>query len=66
LPGACLPVLVTLTRVVVPVTRSRTNTSTEALVSPGTRVSAYESNRTYRPPALIDASPDRSLHEWRH
>src|SRR5205814_1751554 len=43
----------TLTRSVVPVCRSWTNTSMEPLVSPGTRLAASEAKATKRPSALI-------------
>ena len=46
-------VLDTLTRRVVPSFRSRTNTSAEKLVSPGTRFVASELKETYRPCELI-------------
>ena len=46
-----------LTRWVVPVWRSRTNTSSTPLVSPGTRLVASESKATKRPSAEI-AGPD--------
>ena len=46
-------VLDTLTRRVVPSFRSRTNTSLESLVSPGTRFDASELKATYRPSELI-------------
>jgi len=48
----CPPPVATLTLVVVPVRRSRTNTSSTPLVSPGTRFGAIERNATYRPFAL--------------
>jgi hypothetical protein len=55
-PFACLPALLTLTRVVFPVARSRTNTSgqfivtlTQLFVSPATRFAAYEEKATKRP-----------------
>jgi hypothetical protein len=49
----CPPALDTLTRVVVPVCRSCTNTSSLPLVSPATRVDAVEENATRRPSALM-------------
>src|SRR5581483_4016880 len=54
---AWAPVDETLTRVVIPVCRSRTNTSCAPLVSPGTRLDAVESNSTYRPSAEMPAGP---------
>ena len=51
LPGR--PEVATLTRVVVRRVRSRTNTSSVALPSRGTRSVAGELNATYRPSALI-------------
>src|SRR5512133_3019831 len=50
---AAMPVLDTLIRRVVPLTRSRTNTSMRAFVSPGTRLDAYDPNATKRPSADI-------------
>src|SRR5262249_43927384 len=50
---ACAPALLTLTRSVVPVCRSRTNTSVVPLVSPGTRLLAVEVKATKRPSVLI-------------
>ena len=50
---ACAPLLETLTRLVLPVRRSRTNASVLPLVSPATRFRASELNRTYRPWAVI-------------
>jgi len=47
------PVVVRLTRSVVPLMRSRTNASEWSLVSPGTRLSARELKATNRPSALI-------------
>ena len=49
--GAAWP---TFTRSVVPVWRSRTNTSVAPLVSPGTRLVASETKATKRPSAEID------------
>ena len=49
-----IPDELTLTRVVVPVWRSCTNTSVEPLVSPGTRLSAQLQNATKRPSGLTD------------
>src|SRR3954453_16345919 len=43
-PFACCPRLLTDTRVIAPVSRSRTNASATALVSPGTRFDASEMN----------------------
>src|SRR5437762_4951613 len=51
------PALSTLTRSVVPVRRSWTNTSGRPLVSPGTRLDAPETKATNRPLALIDGLP---------
>jgi len=58
----CTPAESTLTRVVWPLARSRTKTSVDALVSPGTSVDANEANTTTRPSAemlddLLSASP---------
>src|SRR3954452_15587957 len=50
------PVLLTLTRSVVPVSRSRTKTSTVPSVSPGTRLSDKDANAMYRPSALTAGS----------
>jgi hypothetical protein len=47
-----VPALVTLTRSVVCVCRSNTNTSKRPLVSPGTRFDSQESKATRRPSAL--------------
>ena len=52
-PFASAPVLSTLTRSVVPVSRSWTNTSGTPLVSAGTRLAAAESNVTSRPSSLM-------------
>src|SRR5439155_233563 len=52
-PLPSVPALLTLTRSVVPVHRSRTNTSCHPLVSPGTRWVAREEKATKRPSALI-------------
>jgi hypothetical protein len=49
LPFACLPLLLTLTRWVLPLARSRTTTSTAPLLSPPTRLVAAESNATTSP-----------------
>jgi hypothetical protein len=51
------PALSTLTRVVMPVFRSRTKMSSTPLVSPGTRLEANVPNATKRPLALIDGRP---------
>ena len=48
-PLAWAPPEATLTRMVVPVRRSRTKTSGRPFVSPSTRLEAYEVNITYRP-----------------
>ena len=48
---------------VVPVWRSRTNTSAAPLVSPGTRLVAYESKATNRPSAEI-AAPELTPLPW--
>jgi len=50
------PLLRTLARVVVPVRRSRTNTSFAVFVSCATRVEAIEVKTTRRPSALIATS----------
>ena len=50
----CSPVLDTLTLVVVPVCRSRTNTSSTPFLSPATRFVASDENATYRPSPLIE------------
>lgn len=55
-PLACIPPAPTLTRVVVPPCRSRTNTSVTPLVSFGTRLLAAEANATKRPPKRTDGS----------
>ncbi|WP_088286768.1 hypothetical protein [Kineosporia sp. A_224] len=52
--SACAPAPDTLTRVVVPATTSRRNTSHVPFVSPGTRSDASDSKATYRPSALIE------------
>src|SRR5439155_20244253 len=49
----CSPEAETLTRVVWPAVRSRTNTSAAALVSPATRFVAWEVKTTKRPSALM-------------
>ena len=51
-----MPALSTLTRSVIPVCRSRTNTSCDPLVSPGTRLVAREAKATKRPSALSAGS----------
>ena len=61
LPSAWAPVVVRLTRSVLPVSRSRTNTSTTPLVSPGTRLVAPDWKATKRPSALIAGNPLVSL-----
>ena len=48
----CMPSLATLTRSVIPVCRSRTNTSSALLLSPGTRLEADDLKATKRPSAL--------------
>ena len=53
-PFPWFPALSTLTRSVVPVRRSWTNTSATPFVSPGTRLMAAEVKATKRPSALID------------
>src|SRR5256885_1385746 len=52
-PLACAPWELTLTRVVLPVLRSRTKTSPTPFVSPATRLLAVESKVTKRPSAEI-------------
>src|SRR5438552_3772355 len=52
-PLACAPWELTLTRVVLPVLRSRTKTSPTVFVSPPTRVVAVESKVTKRPSAEV-------------
>ena len=56
-PSASSPSGPTLTRVVAPVRRSRTNTSVAALPSPPTRFDASEVNATERPSADAAAAP---------
>src|SRR5439155_797933 len=51
-----MPAELTLTRVVVPVSRSRTKTSETPFVSPPTRFEASETKATKRPAAEIDGS----------
>ena len=51
----CSPSALMLTRVVVPSSRSRTNTSHNWLSSPATRLSAHERKATSRPSAEITA-----------
>ena len=51
--SACSPALPTLTRCVVPATRSRTKTSVVPLVSPATRLDASDSKATNWPSPLI-------------
>ena len=53
-PFPWIPALSTLTRSVRRVCRSWTNTSSRPLVSPGTRLEAYDSKATRRPSALSD------------
>jgi hypothetical protein len=53
-PSLCAPPGPTLTRSVVPETRSRTKTSAHPFVSPATRFEARLRNATYRPSAEID------------
>jgi hypothetical protein len=48
----CVPSLATLTRVVSPLTRSRTKTSAEKFVSPATRFPANDTNTIVRPSPL--------------
>jgi hypothetical protein len=56
-PFPSTPLRSTLTRVVTPATRSRTNTSSTPLVSPPTRFRAEDLKATYRPSADTDGSP---------
>jgi hypothetical protein len=56
-PGA-LPIVLTETRLVSPVRRSRTKTSIEPLVSLGTRSLAWPSNTTLVPSALMVGSTE--------
>src|ERR671919_445204 len=56
-PVPCSPVELTLTRSVVPLSRSYTKVSTSLLVSPGTSFAAFEENATNRPSPLITGSP---------
>ncbi len=58
---ACVPDESTLTRSVVPVCRSRTNTSSVALVSFGTRFEAGDEKATKRPSPLMAGA---SLERW--
>src|SRR6266516_4102455 len=60
-PSACLPLLLTLTRSVSPLARSRTKTSIAALVSPPTRLAAIESKATTSPSALTAGGLNRAL-----
>jgi hypothetical protein len=53
LPFPCSPALLTLTRSVKPVCLSRTKTSPESFVSPGTRLVASDPKATERPSALM-------------
>src|SRR5208337_4130957 len=57
LPGP-EPFRFALTRVVVPFCRSRSNTSTELFVSPGTKLAAELENTTYRPLLLMETSEE--------
>src|SRR5829696_6938911 len=50
----CAPDAEVFTRLVVPASRSRTNTSGEPLVSPGTRLSACDQKVTKRPLPLTE------------
>ena len=52
-----LPSVVTLTRTIVPVCHSETNTSSLPFVSPSTKLLAFDLNATKRPSALIAGSP---------
>jgi hypothetical protein len=61
LPFASLPLLVTLTRWVLPLARSRTNTSTAPLLSPPTRLVAAESNATTSPLLFTAGALERAL-----
>src|SRR6266550_2456689 len=60
-PSACLPLLLTLTRSVLPLARSRTKTSIAALVSPPTRLVAIESKATTSPSGLTAGGLNRAL-----
>src|SRR5439155_16786291 len=55
-PFPCAPWESTLTRLVLPAFRSRTNTSLAPFVSPPTRLLALDRNATKRPSAEIDAA----------
>src|SRR5262245_25495871 len=57
---AWVPSLATLTRVVTPVRRSRTNTSAVPLLSPWTRLDDSDENATKRPSPLMLGPPMRS------
>ena len=60
-PFACIPRLLTETRVVVAVVRSCTNTSPVSKVSPAMRFDAYDENATKRPsPEIAGSSELRS------
>ena len=61
MPSPCFPLLLRLTPSVLPLERSRTNTSTAPLVSPATRFAADESNATTTPSALADGALARPL-----
>jgi hypothetical protein len=52
--SACTPAVLTLTRLVVPVWRSRMKTSDSPFVSPPTRFEATDSKATKRPSAEIE------------
>src|SRR4051794_7591674 len=56
-PSPPPPLELTLTRSVVPRRRSRTKTSSQPLVSPGTRLSVSDTNTTNRPSADIHPPP---------
>src|SRR5689334_24105573 len=56
-PVACAPAAEVLTRSVVPVTLSWTNTSLAPLVSPGTRCASADANATHRPARDSDGAP---------
>src|SRR5262245_10292775 len=69
-PSPCVPPVLTLTSVVVPSVRSRTNTSRKPFVSPATRLVASLENTTKRPSweiresllsALPSAPPEPTL-----
>src|SRR4051794_33668070 len=56
-PSPPTPLELTLTRSVVPRRRSRTKTSSQPLVSPGTMLSVSDTNTTNRPSADIHPPP---------